>query len=103
MDLNILNRSNINTVNADIFAWIHFRGFTKIGFLACIKIRVLSINGSLGYHLSNVHGVHMSQIFKKRELRKNIYSAKISTLKVGSLGFPMCFICFQIVIWGYWE
>ena len=38
------------TVNVDIFAWINFRGFTNIGIFAWIKIRVLRINGSLGYH-----------------------------------------------------
>ena len=37
--------ANLSTVNVDIFACIHFRGFMKTGNLACIKIRVLSKTG----------------------------------------------------------
>ena len=47
------------TVNVDIFAWMNFRGFTKMGSFAWNKIRVLRINGSLGYHKSYFHGVHI--------------------------------------------
>ena len=47
------------TVNVDIFACIKFRGFTEIGNFAWIKIRVLRINGSLSYHKSYVHSVHI--------------------------------------------
>ena len=47
------------TVNVDIFACINFRGFMKIGNFACIKIRVLCVNGSLGYHKSNFRGAHI--------------------------------------------
>ena len=38
-----------NTVNVDIFACIHIRGFIKLGNFACIEIRVLGIIGSIGY------------------------------------------------------
>ena len=38
-----------NTVNVDIFACIHFREIMKMGNFASIKIRVLSITGSLWY------------------------------------------------------
>ena len=53
-----------------------------MGIFAWIKIRVLIINGSLGYHKRNFHDVHISGIFKKRELSENIYSAKILTFTV---------------------
>ena len=49
----------VHTVNIDIFACIHFHGFRKIVNLACIKIRVLSIAGSLGYYKSNFQCVHI--------------------------------------------
>ena len=48
-----------NTVNVDIFACIHFRGFMKMGHFACIKIRVFSIIISLGYYKTNFRGVHI--------------------------------------------
>ena len=35
-------------MNVDIFAYVHFRGFMKMGNFARIKIRVLCIIGSLG-------------------------------------------------------
>ena len=47
------------TVNVDIFACISFRGFMKMDNFACIKIRVLSITGSLDYHKSNFRGVYI--------------------------------------------
>ena len=46
------------TVNVDIFACINFREIMKMGNFACIKIRVLSITGSLWYYKSNFRGVH---------------------------------------------
>ena len=39
-------------MNVDIFACINFHGFMKMGNFACIKIRVLSIVGSLDYYKS---------------------------------------------------
>ena len=48
-----------NTVNVHIFACIHFRGFPEIGIFAWIKICVLRIFGSVGYHKTNFHGVHI--------------------------------------------
>ena len=47
------------TVNVDIFTCINFRGFMKIVIFACIKIRVLSIIGSLGYYKSNFQCVYI--------------------------------------------
>ena len=47
----------LHTVNVDIFACINFRGFMKMGNFACIKIRVFSTNGSLGFNDSNFQGV----------------------------------------------
>ena len=47
-----------------------------MGNLACIKIRLLSIIGSLGYYKSNFQGVHIFRRCKKRELRENMYNAK---------------------------
>ena len=47
------------TVNVDIFACIHFLEFTKIGIFAWIKIRLLRINGYLGYDKSNFHDKHI--------------------------------------------
>ena len=48
------------TVNVDIFACINFRGFMKMVNFACIKIRVSSITGALGYYRSNFRCVHIS-------------------------------------------
>ena len=67
------------TVNVDIFACIHFRGFMKLGNFACIKIRVLCIIGSQGYYKSNFRGVHIfgdiqeTRIMRKYVQRENIY------------------------------
>ena len=47
------------TVNVDISACIDFRGFMKMVHFACIKIRVLNIICSLGYHKSNFRGAHI--------------------------------------------
>ena len=47
------------TVNVDILACIDFRGFPKMGIFVWIKICVLRIFGSLGYHKSNFHGAHI--------------------------------------------
>ena len=49
----------LNTVNVDIFACIHFRGFFKMGNITWINGHTLRINGSLGYHKSYFHGVHI--------------------------------------------
>ena len=46
-------------MNIDIIACIDFRIFMKISNFACIKIRILSIIGSLGYYKSNFRGVHV--------------------------------------------
>ena len=46
------------TVNVDIFTCIHFLGFMEVGNFACIKIRVLSIIGPLGYYKSDFRGEH---------------------------------------------
>ena len=50
---------NAITVKVDIFACINFRGFIKMDNFVCIKIRVISIIGSLGYYKSNFRGVHI--------------------------------------------
>ena len=57
--INIRARLFIHTMNVDIFACINFRGFMKMGNFACIKIRVLSIIGTLSYYQSNSLGVHI--------------------------------------------
>ena len=46
-------------MHVDIFACMNFRGFMKMSIFAWIKIRVLRINGSLGYHKRHVHDVHI--------------------------------------------
>ena len=66
-------------MNVDIFACINIRGFVKMGNFACIKIHVLNIIGSLGFHKSNFRGVHIFADVKECELRENMYSAIIST------------------------
>ena len=54
-----------------------------MGNFECIKIRVFSSNGSLGFNDSNFNKVYIfSRIFKKRELSENIYNAKNSTFTV---------------------
>ena len=72
-------------MNVDIFACINFRGFKKMGNIARIKIRVLSITGSIDYHNVVFTVLIFSRIFKKRELRENIYSVKISTFTVSTI------------------
>ena len=69
-------------MNVDIFACVNFRESMKMDNFAYIKMRVLSITGSLGYLKSNVQGYIFSRIFKKWELRENMYSVKISTFTV---------------------
>ena len=54
-----LSSDERNTVNVDIFAWMNFRGFTKMCSFAWIRIFVLRTNGSLGYHKSNFHCVNI--------------------------------------------
>ena len=49
---NVYNQNDVKshlTVNVDIFMCINFRGFMKMGNFVSIKIRVLSIYGSLGF------------------------------------------------------
>ena len=71
-------------MNVDIFACKHFRGFMKKGIFACIKIRVLSIIGSLACYKSNFRGVHIfadvleTRITRKYLQRENIYVYSIS-------------------------
>ena len=72
-------------MNVDIFACINFRVFMKMGNFACIKICVLSIFDSLGYYKSYFQVYIISRIFKIRELRENMYNAKISTFTVDML------------------
>ena len=67
-----------------------------MGKFACIKIHVLCMIGPLGYYECNFQGVHILQIFKRRELRKNMYSAKISTFTVSGR------IVGEIDVWD-WE
>ena len=62
------------TVNVDIFACINFRGFRKMGNVACIKIGVLSIIGSLGYYKS-----HFARCTYFRRYLRNANYAKICT------------------------
>ena len=54
----------------------------KIGNVARINICVLGMNVSLCNNKSNFRGYILSRISKKCELRKNIYSAKISMFTV---------------------
>ena len=54
----------------------------KLGNFACIKIRILCIIGSIGYYNVIFEAYIFSRIFKKRELRENMYSAKICTFTV---------------------
>ena len=76
-----------NTLNIDIFVCIHFRGFMKMGNFAWIKIRSLRKTPSIGYHKRKFRSVYIfSRISKKRELRENIYSVKISTFTVNKKG-----------------
>ena len=77
------------TVNVDIFTCINFHVFIKMGNFSCIKIRVLSIFDSLGCYKSYFRGVHISRIFKIRELCENMYTAKISTFTVYYIGFTL--------------
>ena len=49
----------LTTVNVDIFMCINFRGFMKMDNFVCIRIRVLSKTGSLGYHNCNFRGLYI--------------------------------------------
>ena len=64
---------NLYTVNVDIFASISLCEIMKMGNFACIKIHVLSISGSFIKVI--FEGYIFSRIFKKWELRENMYSA----------------------------
>ena len=58
----------------------------KIGNFPWIIIRVLGITGSVGFY-DNFHILYIfPRIFKNRELRENIYSAKMSVACVTHLG-----------------
>ena len=46
-------------MNVDIFACMNFRGSMKMDNFMWISIRVLRIIGSLGYHKSYFHGIHI--------------------------------------------
>ena len=46
-------------MNVVIFACVNIRKSMKMDNFACIKIRVLSISGSLGYFKSNFQGVNI--------------------------------------------
>ena len=50
-------------MNVDIFACINFREFAKMDNFVCIKIRVLSATGSIGYYKSNFRGVHIFRAY----------------------------------------
>ena len=66
-------------MNVVIFACINFHGFMKLGYFACIKIRVLCIIGSIRI-IKVIFEVYIfSRIFKKTRItrkyvhRENIY------------------------------
>ena len=51
--------SFLSTVNVDIFACIDFRGSTKMGNFAWIKICAICKTGSLSYCKNNFHSVYI--------------------------------------------
>ena len=60
-------------MNVDIFACIHFRELTKIGYFAWTSIRVFADNDSIWHNITIFQVfVDILQIFEKR---KNMYSA----------------------------
>ena len=61
----------------------------KMGNFACIEIRIFFRVIRKVIFERYV----FSQIFKKRELRKNMYSAKISTFTVEYIGGTFCVTC----------
>ena len=61
----------------------------KMSNFACIEIHFLSATGFLGYYELIFEGYIYSRIIKKRELRENMYSAKISTFTVSKLLYFM--------------
>ena len=72
-------------MNVDIFAYINFRAFPKIGNFAQIYFRVFFILLPLRlYVASYFHYIIFSRTFDKREQRENMLSAKISTFIVYS-------------------
>ena len=74
-----------NTVNVDIFASINFRRFTKMRIFVWIRIRALRINGSLGYHKSNFHSVHIfADIQETRTTRKYVQREGLLSEEVGA-------------------
>ena len=86
-----------NNVNVDIFACMHFRRFMKMGIFAWIKICVLRINGSLGYHKSICYGVNTfvdikeMRITRKYVQRVNLRAAALGHM-VGPRQPPLCFL-----------
>ena len=61
----------------NIFTCINIRGFVKMGNFACIKLHVLSIIGSLGFHQSNFRGVHIfADVLGTRITRKYVQREK---------------------------
>ena len=73
----------LNTVNLYVFACIHFREFAKNGNFAWIYIRIFYIIVSIWPYKSVFFTMYKcSRIFEKRELRENMYDAKISTFTV---------------------
>ena len=67
--------SFLSTVNVDIFTCMNIRGFKKIRNFARIKIHVLSINGSIGYHKK-----YFSQCLYFHGYLRNANYAKIYTV-----------------------
>ena len=73
----------IYTVNIDIFMCIHFRDFDKMGIFARIYIRDKVLFALCAMIKEILAGyILFSRILKKRELRGNMYNAKISTFTV---------------------
>ena len=69
-------------MNVDIFACINFRGFVKMGNFLCIKF-AFSVHQALKAIINVIFTVYIfSRLFNRRELRENMYSAKISTFTV---------------------
>ena len=57
-------------MNVDISTCIHVCRFMKMGNFACIKVRILSITGSLGYYEGNFRGVglHIFAYIQERRI-----------------------------------
>ena len=69
-------------MNVDIFACINFWGFVKMDNSLCIKF-AFSVHQALKAIINVIFTVYIfSRLFNRRELRENMYSAKISTFTV---------------------